>query len=123
MRPTPSVAMIARAVLVAIGLATIGTGVAFCGLAIYLLLSPVVAAPAAAAITALVLFVAVGTAVTIHFAFAHRGATALTPRTAGPQSQDALVTALTLLAKEHPLMAVGCAAALGLTTALNRRAG
>jgi hypothetical protein len=35
--------------------------------------------------------------------------------------EDALVPALTLLAKDHPLIAVGCAAALGVADAMKRR--
>lgn len=116
--------MIARVVLVAVAIAATGTGVGFCGVAIYLLVAPVVGAPAGAALTALTLFLAVGAGTAVHFLLARGPATALPPPVAArSQSQDALITALTQLAKEHPLMAVGCAAALGLTATLNRRAG
>lgn len=113
--------MIARVILVAVAVAMVGTGVAFCGVALYLLLLSVVDAPAAAALTALVLFLTVGAGTTIYLAIAHtRAPVALPPAATAVRSPDALITALTQLAKEHPLMAVACAAALGMTDAMKR---
>jgi membrane protease YdiL (CAAX protease family) len=117
--------MIARAILVALAFAVTATGVAFSGVAIYLLLLAVADAPAAAALTALISFLTVGAGAAIYLAVAHWRASNLAPplhAAAGPhQSQDALVTALTELAREHPLMAVACAAALGMTDAMKRK--
>ncbi len=115
--------MIARAILIALAIAMVATGVAFCGVAIYLLLLPIVDAPGAAALTALVLFLTVGAGATIYLATAHTRSPALPPPAAAAmQSPDALVSALTQLAAEHPLMAVACAAALGMTDAMKRKA-
>ncbi len=116
--------MIARAILVAVAVAMAATGVAFSGVAIYLLLLAVADAPAAAALTALISFLTVGAGAAVYLAVAHWRASNLAPplHAAAPhQSQDALVTALTQLAKEHPLIAVACAAALGMTDAMKRK--
>ncbi|NOT39987.1 MAG: hypothetical protein HOP13_05800 [Alphaproteobacteria bacterium] len=115
--------MIARVILVVIAVTLVGTGVAFCGVAVYLLLLPIADAPAAAALTAIILFLTVGAAAAIYLAIVHWRSPTLAPlHAAAPvQSQDALVSALTQLAKEHPLMAVACAAALGMSDAMKRK--
>jgi hypothetical protein len=116
--------MIARAILVAVAVAMVATGVAFSGVAVYFLLLPVADAPAAAALTALIFFFTVGAGAAIYLAIAHWRSPTLAPplHAAAPHhSQDALITALTQLAKEHPLMAVACAAALGMTDAMKRK--
>ena len=113
--------MIARIILLAAAVSMVGTGVAFCGGAIYLLLLAFVGASAAAALTAVVLFLAVGAGITIHLAVTGRRTIAIPPAVKTVQSHDALVTALTQLAAERPLMAVACATALGLTDAMTRK--
>jgi hypothetical protein len=115
--------MIARIILGILAITMVGTGVAFSGVAFYLLLTPMVDAPAAAALTALALFFLVAAGATIHLAYVRERPT-LKPQpspAANPHSQDALVTALTQLANEHPLMAVACAAALGMSDAMKRK--
>ncbi len=116
--------MIARIVLGILAIAMMGTGVAFSSVALYLLLTPLVEAPVAAALTALTLFFLVGAGATIYLAYMRERPT-LKPQPAAAAAnmhgQDALVTALTQLASEHPLMAVACAAALGMSDAMKRK--
>ena len=113
--------MIARIILVAAAVAIVGTGVAFCGLAIYQLLCSVASAPAAAALTALILFLTAGAGSIIYLAASKTHSIAPPSAVQTAHSQDALVTALSQLAKEHPLLAVGCAAALGMSDAMSRK--
>ncbi len=120
--------MIARIVLGILAIAMMGTGVAFSSVALYLLLTPLVEAPAAAALTALTLFFLVGAGATIYLAYMRerptlkpQPAAAAAAAAANMHGQDALVTALTQLASEHPLMAVACAAALGMSDAMKRK--
>jgi hypothetical protein len=116
--------MIARIILGILAIAMVGTGVAFSGVALYLALIPMVEAPAAAALTALTLFFLVAAGATIYLAYLRERPTLKAqPAAAAANShgQDALVTALTQLANEHPLMAVACAAALGMSDAMKRK--
>ncbi len=120
--------MIARALLILIAIAMVATGVAFCGVAINLLLIPLTGEPAAAALTALSLFLTVGAGVIVYLALSRSPPTvnfaSSTAATAQPQptqqSQEALVTALAQMAKDHPLLAVAASATLGLADALKR---
>lgn len=114
--------MIARIVLVAVAVSLVWTGVAFCGVAIHLSLCLIVSAPVAAALTALILFVVAGAGATIYLAISKSHAVTLPPAVQSAQHHDTLVIALSQLAKEHPLLAVGCAAALGMTDAMNGKA-
>lgn len=116
--------MIARAILVIVAVAMIATGVAFCGIAINLLLIPLAGEPWAAALTALALFLTVGTGGIVYLALSrsHPVINSSSPgASAQPQqSQEALVTALAQMAKEHPFLAVACSATLGLADAMKR---
>jgi hypothetical protein len=117
--------MIARAILVLVAVAMIATGVAFCGVAINLLLIPLTGEPAAAALTALALFLTVGAGAIVYLAVSRSHPVVNSPLHAAnaqpQQSQEALVTALAQMAKEHPLLAVACSATLGLADAMKRR--
>ncbi len=116
--------MIVRIILGILAITMVGTGVAFSSVALYLLLTPLVEPVAAAAITALTLFFLVAAGATIYVAYVRERPT-LKPQPAATVAkmpgQDALVTALTQLANEHPLMAVACAAALGMSDAMKRK--
>ncbi len=114
--------MIARVTLVAVAVSLAGTGVAFCGVAIYLSLCLIVSAPAAAAFTALILFLLAAASATIYLALFATHSIAPPAAIQTAPSQDTVVTVLAQLAKEHPLLAVGYAAALGMTEAMNRKA-
>lgn len=114
--------MIARAYLIVVAVALLATGVGFCGVAIYLLLATLVSVPAAAALTALILFLTTGAAAAIYVAATRQAANSSpSPATAPLRSPEALVAALTQLAKEHPLLAVICAAALGLSDSITSK--
>jgi hypothetical protein len=119
-RPNFGAGVIARIILVAVGVSLVGTGVAFGGVAVYLSLCLTASAPAAAALTALILFVVAGAGATIYLAVSRNHSVAPQAVAQSAQSQDTLVVALSQLAKEHPLLAVGCAAALGMTDAMSR---
>ncbi|MDZ4739521.1 MAG: hypothetical protein SGJ03_06415 [Alphaproteobacteria bacterium] len=113
--------MIARVTLVAVTVFLCGTGVAFCGVAIYLSLCLIASAPAAAALTALILFLLAAACATIYLARFPNHSIAPPPAAQTADSQGALVSVLAQLAKEHPFLAVGYAAALGMTDAMNRK--
>lgn len=120
--------MIARAILALFAIAMIATGVAFCAVAINVLLIPLVGEPGAAALTALVLFFIVGAGKVIYLAFSRSKPVMLPPSPTAtaqhaqqPQSQDALVVALTQMAQHYPLLAIACSATLGLAEALNKK--
>lgn len=119
--------MISRIVLVALAAAITCTGVAFAGVALFLFLSETTSAAGAAALTALIFFAIVGFGVLIYLALTRQQAPTIATAALGAAAQpraiqeDALVPALTQLAKDHPLIAVGCAAALGVADAMKNR--
>lgn len=114
--------MIARFTLLGLATAITLTGVVFLGVALFYWLSTSMVPAAAAALTALIFFVIAG----IGFAIFYAARPIAVPMAQGlvsakPAADESLVPALTALAKDHPLLAVGCATALGLADALHKR--
>jgi len=113
--------MIARLSILGFAVAIALTGVAFLGVALFYWLSTALAPAGAAAVTALIFFVVA--VIVFALFYVARPLPVAVPQTAiaSKQVEDSLVPALTLLAKEHPLIAVGCATALGLADALQKQ--
>lgn len=110
--------------LLAIGV--LWTAIAFAGFAVYLALLGSMLPWGAAAVTALIFFAVIAIALGIYYAASTPGTTtAHTPQhiaAPSPAQNDTLVPALTQLAKEHPWLAVGAAAALGVADSMKKRA-
>jgi len=112
--------VIVRVSLVGLAAAITCTGVAFSGVALFYVFLFAMNPAAAAGLTALVLFAAAGIVVLIFLAARPASVTLPAPATARPH-ENALVPALSELAKEHPFVAIGCALALGISDAMQRR--
>ena len=112
--------MIARAVLVTLAFAAVCTAAAFSGIAIFYVFYAYVNVAGAAALTSLTVLLLLGAGSAIYFAWTRKQTIAQPQPLAAPAAQDSLVVALTQLAKEHPLIAVGFAAALGLSDTMNK---
>jgi hypothetical protein len=97
------------------------TAVGFTGLSVYLLLLPVVGAAASAALTAAI-FV---TSLALAFWIQQRKPVELARPLAAPANAnprpEAIVASLATIAKTYPLIAVACAAAMGLADTIVSR--
>jgi hypothetical protein len=117
--------MIARILLGLVAIGVLWTAVAFAGVAVYLALLGSMLPWGAAAMTALIFFVIIGLGFGIYYVSAtSNGAPAQQPShiaAPSPAQNDTLVPALTQLAKEHPWLAVGAAAALGVADSMKKR--
>lgn len=118
--------MIARILLGLLAIGVLWTAVAFAGFAVYLALLASMQPWGAAAVTALIFFGVIAIGLSIYYASsASSGATVQQPQhiaAPSPAQNDMLVPALTQLAKEHPWLAVGAAAALGVADSMKKRA-
>jgi len=112
--------LINRIVALVLIMAMSATAVGFTGLSVYLFFLPVVGAAASAALTAAVLVLIVAVA----FWFQQPQTTSATRpilvQANLPPMPDALVASLATIARTYPLIAVACAAAMGLADALER---
>lgn len=119
--------MIARIILAVLAIGVLWTAIAFGAFSIYLALLEAMLPWGAAAVTALIFTTIFAISLSIYYA-STRGVTSAPPRQAehlaapSPAQNDTLVPALTQLAKEHPWLAVGAAAALGVADSMKKRA-
>ena len=119
--------MMARIILLVVAVTMTATGIVFCSIAVFNLLLTVLSAAAAAALTAVLLFALVTLGILIRLATAQPVTIALpvverpAPAQKSTSSQESIVSSLALLAREYPLIAVGCATALGIAEALNQK--
>lgn len=117
--------MIARILLGLVAIGVLWTAIAFAGFAVYLGLLESMLPWGAAAVTALIFFALIGLGFSIYYASSSNGSTFSQPQhiaAPSPAQNDSLVPALTQLAKEHPWLAVGAAAALGVADSMKKRA-
>ena len=107
-------------------LALLWIAMAYVAFAIFAVLAPAYGTAGAAGLTALAYAVVLALATLIYFATTRGRVTNAVPLPAsrlGAADADGSMTALlTQLAKDHPLIAVGCAAALGIANALQNDA-
>jgi hypothetical protein len=120
-------AMIARVILAVLAIGVLWTAIAFAGFGIYLALLDAMLPWGAAAVTALIFTTIFAIGLSVYYV-STRGATSTPLRHAehlaapSPAQNDTLVPALTQLAKEHPWLAVGAAASLGVADSMKKRA-
>lgn len=108
--------------LIAVGLAW--TATAFLALAVFFLLAPQAGIAGAAVMTGLVLLLVLGIGMLAYLAASGRQAAqtqAVAAAPAGAKRESFLSASaapLAMLAKDHPLLAVGCAAVLGMADSI-----
>jgi hypothetical protein len=111
-----------RAALALSAVAMLWIAMAFLAVAIFTVLTPGYGTAAAATLTALVFLVILGLAVLVYFATTRSSAQSALPlqaaRTTNATLDSSMTAVLTQLAKDHPLIAVGCATALGIANAM-----
>ena len=111
--------MIARAVLIVCAIGVLWTAIAFLGFAIYAGFQPALGFAGAAALTGGILLLVLASGVLAFFSLAPAATpVALATVTARAPEQAGLTAALSQLANEHPFLAVGCAALLGIANTL-----
>lgn len=118
--------MIARVILSIVAIGVLWTAIAFAGFSLYLTLLGTMLPWGAAAITSLVFLLITAIGLGIYHAMSGRTPAPVARSShiaaPAPAQNDTLVPALTELAKEHPWLAVGAAAALGIADSMKKRA-
>ncbi len=113
-----------RSALALTAVAIVWAAIGFAAFAVYLLLVPLAGAAAAAAITAGVLLIVLGIGFAIDRMLQRPAARTEPVPLAKTGATNATAVALAQLAKDHPLLAIGCATLLGAADAMtsdNRR--